>query len=147
MGVTGKAKRSAAALHFECTQCGKCCWTRGEYAHVYVTRQDMTRMAAALGLAAGDFRYRYTLRDEDGWMELDFPGGRCVFLDPATNHCQVYDARPTQCRTFPFWPELLRGGRWTAEARLLCEGVGRGREVCAEEVAAKLQAQRLADES
>lgn len=104
-------------------------------------------MAASMGLAVGEFRYRFTLRDEDGWVELDFPGGRCVFLDPATKLCQVYEARPTQCRTFPFWPELLRAGRWSAEARRICEGVGEGREVPADEVAARLAAQRRADES
>ncbi|MBI5503471.1 MAG: YkgJ family cysteine cluster protein [Deltaproteobacteria bacterium] len=134
-------------LRFECTQCGKCCWTRGEYAHVYVTRQDMARMSASLGLEPKEFRYRFTLRDEDGWVELDFPGGRCVFLDPLTNLCQVYAVRPTQCQTFPFWPELLRAGGWTAEARRMCEGVGEGRQVPAQEVAARLEAQRRADES
>jgi Fe-S-cluster containining protein len=35
----------------------------------------------------------------------------CAFLDGA--RCTVYEARPTQCRTFPFWKEnLRRRGSW-----------------------------------
>lgn len=133
-------------LRFECTQCGDCCWTRGEYAHVYVNPEELGRLAALLGMEPREFRYKFTLRDENGWTELDFPGGRCVFLDAEANLCTVYDARPTQCRTFPFWPELLRAGRWTAEARRICEGVGKGREFSADEAAARLAEQRRADE-
>ena len=38
----------------------------------------------------------------------------------------MYAARPTQCRTFPFWRSAIRDGDWTPEVRELCEGVGRG---------------------
>ncbi|HYB99233.1 MAG TPA: YkgJ family cysteine cluster protein [Candidatus Limnocylindrales bacterium] len=134
-------------LHFECTQCGKCCWTRGEYAHVYVNRDEMETLASALGVGVRDFRDRYTVRDADGWTELDFPGGRCVFLDPDTKLCTVYESRPTQCRTFPVWPELIRRGRWTAEARSICEGVGQGPAFSVAEVQARIAAQKLADEA
>lgn len=38
-------------------------------------------------------------------------GHDCVFLDresrPGVALCRVYKARPTQCRTWPFWPENL----------------------------------------
>jgi hypothetical protein len=29
----------------------------------------------------------------------------CVALDQKTNQCTIYEHRPEQCRTFPFWPE------------------------------------------
>jgi len=136
-----------SGLRFECTQCGQCCWTRGQYTHVYLTPPDMERLASTLGLGVPAFRERYTFRDEDGWMELEFTGGRCVLLDPETNLCTVYESRPVQCRTFPFWPELIQRGRWTAEAKRICEGVGKGREVPADEAAARLADQREADRS
>jgi hypothetical protein len=31
-----------------------------------------------------------------------------------------------QCRTFPFWRDFVEDGKWTADVRDLCEGVGRG---------------------
>jgi Fe-S-cluster containining protein len=60
--------------------------------------------------------------------------------------CGVYPARPTQCRTFPFWPDLVRGGRWTRRAHSLCEGVGSGRLHSPEEVAARVQQYRDAQQ-
>ena len=132
-------------LRFECTQCGKCCWTRGQYSHVYLTKQDLASLAAAVGLSVAETRRRYTFRDENGWTELDFREGRCVMLDAKTNLCTVYESRPTQCRTFPFWPEMIRRGKWTAEARRICEGVGNGRVVPKEEAAARLADQKKAD--
>ena len=134
-------------LRFECTQCGKCCWTRGQYSHVYLTKQDLASLAAAVGLSVAETRRRYTFRDENGWTELDFSEGRCVMLDAKTNLCTVYESRPTQCRTFPFWPEMIRRGKWAAEAKRICEGVDNGRVVPAAEVAERLAAQRRADEA
>jgi len=150
MAVTATPAPVAAAergLRFECTQCGKCCWTRGEFSHVYLTTEDIAALAAATGLGRRRFRERHTFRDENGWTELDFVGGRCVMLDAKTSLCTVYESRPTQCRTFPFWPEMIRRGAWTSEARRICEGVGNGRVVPKDEVAARLAAQKLADES
>ena len=42
------------------------------------------------------------------------------------NLCTVYESRPTQCRTFPFWPEHVgtRGG-WR-KLKSYCPGIGQG---------------------
>jgi Fe-S-cluster containining protein len=143
MGGSPPAERG---LRFECTQCGKCCWTRGAYAHVYLDKDDELRLAERLGVPLADFRERFTFRDENGFVELDFVGGRCILLDAETNLCTVYESRPTQCRTFPFWPELIRRGAWTSEAKSICEGVGNGRVVPKDEVAERLAAQKKSDQ-
>jgi uncharacterized protein len=51
--------------------------------------------------------------------------GRCSLLG-RDMRCRVYAQRPRQCRTYPFWPEVV-GSRaaWQREARR-CEGIGRG---------------------
>ncbi|MEE8557964.1 MAG: YkgJ family cysteine cluster protein [Myxococcota bacterium] len=120
-------------LRFECTSCGKCCRARGEYAYVYLNRDEEGALADFLGMTVATFRRRCTWVDEDGFRQLTFSGDRCVFLDDVTQQCTVYPARPTQCRTFPFWGEMVDGNRWTHEARRLCEGVGRGRLYSIEE--------------
>ena len=112
-------------LRFECTQCGECCTNRGDYAYVYLSDPELNRLAGHLGLLPSEFRQRYTFEDEYGWTQL-YLEERCVFLDPGTRRCSVYPARPTQCRTFPFWPGLVKDGRWTPEAHAICEGIGRG---------------------
>jgi Fe-S-cluster containining protein len=136
---------ASAGLRFECTECGRCCRTHGEYAHVYVDDDELAALARLLGMTPGAFRRRYTTTDELGWSELRFHGDRCIFLDDATNRCTVYEARPTQCRTFPFWRTFVRNGVWTAEARAICEGLGRGRTFSAEEAEARMREQDEAD--
>jgi Fe-S-cluster containining protein len=131
-------KKAQAGLRFECTQCGKCCTSRGEYDHLYLNDEEVTRIARYLRMVPMEFRQQYTFVDEYGWTQL-FLDERCVFLDPATRRCTVYPARPAQCRTFPFWSDLVRLGAWTAEARELCEGVGRGAVHSPSEVAGRMR--------
>jgi len=112
-------------LHFECTGCGECCSGGGDY-HVFVTRAEAQRMCAYLGLGWSWFRRRYLVRLEDGATVLaSHADERCVFLD-VDGRCRVYAARPAQCSTYPFWPEVLATAKaWRREARR-CEGIGRG---------------------
>ena len=124
--MTARSEGSDGGLRFDCTQCGQCCLVRGEHAYVYVSHEEVRSLANFLGITQARFKRRYTFVDEGGWRQLRFQGDRCVFLDEA-NRCTVYPVRPTQCRTFPFWPELVAQGDWTDEARSLCEGVGKGR--------------------
>ena len=137
--------RGGTGLRFECTGCGECCKVRGEYVHVYLNREEERALADLVGLSVRSFRRRYTFVDEDGWRELRFSEKSCVFLDPETNRCTVYAARPAQCRTFPFWPELVVDGEWTPEARRLCEGVGRGRVHSRAEVEARMIQMELSE--
>ena len=133
-------------LRFECTQCGKCCTFRDEYAHVYLNRLEVKALAEHLELEVRAFRRRYTFTDEYGWTQLRTAGERCVFLDADTGRCLVYPARPTQCRTFPFWRDLVEDGEWTEEAVRICEGVGRGRLYGPEEVFARMLEQESSEE-
>jgi len=112
---------------------------------VYINEHECGQLAEFLGSNPKEFKRRFTFVDDQGWRQLNFRQGRCVFLD-ADERCGVYAARPLQCRTFPFWPELIRSGRWTRQARRLCEGVGRGREVGAREVRERLEIARRAEE-
>ena len=116
------------ALRFSCTQCGQCCTTAGEY-YVYLNDEESERIRASLQLSRGWFRRRYLQRLDDGNQVLaSGPDERCIFLD-AAGKCRVYAARPVQCRTYPFWPELVASAAaWNREA-CRCEGINRGRAV------------------
>jgi Fe-S-cluster containining protein len=133
-------------LRFECTECGHCCRVRGPYAHVYLDEDELAGLARLRGLSKQEFRWRYTTVDELGWTELVFKENHCVFLDDASGRCTVYEARPTQCRTFPFWRNFVHEGDWTPEVAELCEGIGRGEPRDPEEAEALMRAQEIADE-
>jgi Fe-S-cluster containining protein len=134
-------------LRFECTGCGACCTQRGSYAHVYVNDEEASALAGHLGVSVATFRRRFTFVDREGWRQLRFDTGACTFLDPETKRCTVYAARPVQCRTFPYWPELFDSKGWTADAKALCEGLGRGAFVTRREVLSSIRAIEERDRS
>ncbi|MBU1190796.1 MAG: YkgJ family cysteine cluster protein [Gammaproteobacteria bacterium] len=128
-------------IRFECTQCGRCCSGGGDY-HVFLSAKEAERIRELLQLSVDWFKRRYLQKLDSGELTVRLNAdGRCSFLD-AAGQCSVYAARPTQCRTYPFWPELLRSkSAWRAEAAR-CEGIERGATVPLAQVRAALTAQR-----
>ncbi len=113
-----------AGLRFNCVQgCVACCVTHGEHAYVYLENGDDLRLAEHLGLSRTVFLRRYT-RKLDGYRILRMAEPSCVFL--TGSGCAVYPARPTQCRTFPFWRENLSSGESWSELRGFCPGIDSG---------------------
>jgi len=127
----------ASGFRFACTACGRCCTGRGAY-YVAATAAEQRRIQRFLGISWRWFRRRYVTRDTDGTESLRWNRDRCVFLD-ASGRCRIYPVRPAQCRTYPFWPELVASpSRWKAEARE-CEGIGRGGVIPLARVRARLR--------
>lgn len=133
-----------AGLPFACTRCGRCCHARNGYEHVRLNRREQRRLARRLGLRLRDFLDRYTRRTEDGHVGLRFVDGHCILLDGV--ECSVHDARPTQCRTWPFWPELLASrAAYAREVRSFCPGSTAGPLVPAAEIRRQLRELAQAD--
>ena len=116
-------------LRFSCTQCGECC--TGAPGFVWVTQAEVARLAAHLAIPVADFGRRYLRRVGSRYSLREEPNGDCVFYKRG---CTVYPARPTQCRTFPFWPEHLRSRSAWDEAAGACPGMNSGRLYSAEEI-------------
>jgi Fe-S-cluster containining protein len=49
---------------------------------------------------------------------------QCPFLED--HRCAIHPAKPTQCRTFPFWPELVEDRKAWANTGKYCPGIGTG---------------------
>jgi Fe-S-cluster containining protein len=64
--------------------------------------------------------------------------GDCVFFRRGEG-CVVYNVRPTQCRTYPFWPEHMRAPEDWDEAAQECPGMDRGRLHSQAEIDKQLQ--------
>ncbi len=78
-------------------------------------------MAKHLNLTLGEFKKRF-VAETDGVFHLIQPQDTedCVFLEQ--NRCAVYEARPTQCRTWPFWPENMNSKAWKRDVIDFCPG-------------------------
>jgi len=118
-------------IRFKCQGEGKCCVSRGNYGCVYLSFKDRRRLAAHFKISTTEFTARYT-KKSDGLYELNYTDRDCPFLED--NCCIVYQARPWQCRTWPFWPENMDKTVWEREVALYCPGVGKGRLYSAEEI-------------
>ena len=118
-------------IRFECQGEGRCCVTRGSYGYVYLSFRDRRRLAAHFRMSTTEFTNAFT-KKVDGLYELRYAGKDCPFLQ--ANRCRVYEARPWQCRTWPFWPENMNNLVWEKEVSSWCPGAGRGRLYTAVEI-------------
>ncbi|MCA8941377.1 MAG: YkgJ family cysteine cluster protein [Planctomycetes bacterium] len=107
-----------ARIEFRCRRSGNCCSRPGGF--VRVSDDDVDAMSRHLGLERRAFRSRFV----DGDRLKSGLGSRCVLLeDGSAASCSVYPVRPEKCRTWPFWPEVLRDERSLAEASRVCPGI------------------------
>ena len=67
---------------------------------------------------------------------------QCEFL--AEGGCSIHAVKPTQCRTFPFWPELVETRRAWHETGAWCPGIGKGELVNIELIQSTAEVMRAA---
>ena len=125
-------------LRFECQCCGACCVTHGEYAYVYLTKEDLQEASSHLKISSQEFVDRYCVRLA-GELVFRYDEEDCPMLTEQRK-CRIYPVRPVQCRTWPFWPENLTRIGWSKSVRSFCPGAGVG------PVVDRYEIQRLAKE-
>lgn len=126
-------------VRFQCQGSGNCCVSHGEYGYVYMTRQDRQNMAALLKMNPSSFTKKFCNKSE-GFFHLKDNGSDCIFLK--NKRCSVYAARPTQCRTWPFWPETMSAKSWKKDVLNFCPGVNKGEPVTAQQIQQQLDEQK-----
>lgn len=134
----------APGLRFGCTQCGRCC--TGSPGVVYFDAPEAEAMAQETGLSRFDFLQTYARKVFGRWSlkETRQPNGDhdCVFLrrtEDGRALCSVYQSRPIQCRTWPFWPSNLASREDWNDAAEHCPGMrGGGTFVPIEEIYRRL---------
>ena len=60
----------------------------------------------------------------------------CIFLRTigGRKQCVIYPVRPSQCRTWPFWPDNLSGPNAWNNTAIRCPGINRGRHYSAKQI-------------
>jgi Fe-S-cluster containining protein len=123
-------------LRFNCTQCGDCC--TGAPGFVWVNKEEIAALAQQVGIADVDrFEHLYVRSVGLRKSLVEFPNGDCVFFDGEARKCTVYEARPRQCRTWPFWDSNLRSEKDWQHTCEVCPGSGKGKLYSIEHIEAQ----------
>jgi Fe-S-cluster containining protein len=94
---------------------------------VWVNKEEIAALAQRLDLTVDDFERQYVRQVGIRKSLKEFSNYDCVFLDSATRGCTVYDLRPRQCRTWPFWDSNLRSPDDWKRTCEICPGSGHGK--------------------
>ncbi len=124
-------------MRFACQPgCTRCCEQKGL---VYLSEDDIVRLAAFVGMSVRAFEKKYVYRTRYTRRLRKPPQSQCPFL--TGEGCSVHPAKPVQCSTFPFWPELLEELEQWKETGSWCPGIGKGPLV--QITVAKKEAERM----
>ncbi len=89
-----------------CATCeGNCCI--GESGYIWITLDEIEQLAKYLDISIDQlvknylvkYGYRFSIKEK----QLSQNNFACIFFDTNIKRCTIYEARPKQCRTFPFW--------------------------------------------
>ena len=132
-------------LQFQCQGSGKCCTSHGEYGFVFLTLEDRRRFAKYLKITTQSFTKNYCESKSGVWHLREEKGKPdCMFLKK--KQCTVYEARPVQCRTWPFWPEVLNAKSWKKDVVSFCPGIGKGKVYSMDEIKIIAQQQKQSED-
>ena len=121
-------------IKFECQGSGNCCVSRGSYGFVYLSDKDLKRFSNYFKLSIDKFKSKFC-QITDGFIHLSEKksfNGKCIFLK--NNRCTVYESRPSQCRTWPFWNDNMNAKVWNKDISINCPGVGKGKIIKKKEI-------------
>jgi Fe-S-cluster containining protein len=109
---------------------------------VFLSPGDLRRLAASLAMPESSFIQVYCRWIREGEREhlslKERANFDCIFWKEG---CTVYQVRPLQCRTFPFWPRNLDSPEDWERVSRECPGAGRGDLHEAKEIEAYLAEQ------
>ena len=89
-----------------CDSCaGNCCI--GESGYIWISKDEIKVLAQHLNISEEETRvkflnkmtYKYSIKEK----KIGENNYACTFFDLQKKQCGIYEARPIQCRTFPFW--------------------------------------------
>jgi uncharacterized protein len=117
---------------FKCQKCSNCC--RLEPGAVFLTEEDFENICKKLNISTENCMQQYCRGlSKDNMIVAalkEKSNFDCIFWD---NECTIYDSRPMQCRTFPFWPFIVEENiNWKNE-KYRCRGIDMKGELTLEE--------------
>ncbi len=120
-------------FRFECQRCRFCC--SGGPGYVFLSESDLKRLEEGLKIERDKLIRLYARFVDYGDHYLlslkERKNYDCVFL--SEEGCRVYEFRPVQCSTYPFWKRIAENMKDYIREGESCPGIGRGRAYSKEE--------------
>ncbi len=131
----------ADGLKFKCSQCGDCC--TGAPGYVWVNKEEIQALADLVEVDVVEFEDTYVRKVGARKSLKEFPNGDCLFFDTEARKCQVYGARPRQCKTWPFWDSNLKTEEDWERTCEECPGSGKGKLYSLEHIDAQKSVMKI----
>lgn len=116
-------------LCFACQRCLYCC--SSEPGYVFLSQSDISNASKVLSISESEFVRIYCRYVDYGYYQMislkEKSNYDCIFL--TKEGCSIYQGRPVQCRTYPFWKGIMEDRKsWDEEAKS-CPGINKGKKV------------------
>jgi Fe-S-cluster containining protein len=110
---------------------------------VWVNKAEIEALAAAVAMNIEEFERKYVRKVGIRKSLIERRNGDCVFFDSKSRHCDVYRARPRQCRTWPFWESNLQtSAAWQSTVES-CPGCDHGHLYPLEEIERRVSLRKV----
>ncbi len=111
-----------------CASCkGHCC--RGDQGYIWVTLDNIEAIAKARNVTVNELAENYIRRVGTRYSLQERYENKeylCCFLDAESGQCQIYNERPEQCRSYPYWPAYAEDTEQVVKLFEECPGVSLG---------------------
>jgi Fe-S-cluster containining protein len=101
-----------------------------------VDDEEINLLADHFSMPIDEFEKVYTRKVGRSRSLRDQANDNCIFFDDGAG-CLVYEARPRQCRTWPFWEHNLETPQTWKDVQQKCPGSGKGELFTVEEITAR----------
>ena len=137
---TNEPDKKLNSVKFECIAgCSECCKLSGGF--VFLSEDEAQKIAEYLKTDEENFLKFFTRIIDDQLALVDGDEDNCVFLED--DLCMIYDVRPLQCRTYPFWSSNMKTKERWALTKEECPGIGKGRSYSPQDIADILKGKSL----
>lgn len=105
-----------------CKNCGGRCCT-GESGFIWINDTEISALARYFGLSNDRLKNTFMIKINGRYSLIEKPyenGYACVFFDEKSKNCSIYELRPAQCKSFPFWHYFLEN---LDELKEQCPGI------------------------
>jgi len=107
-----------------CDSCeGDCCI--GQSGIIWIDEQEAVALSNHLFISIDKLKQNYLYKVQGRYSikerKISKDNFACIFFDMELKRCSIYDLRPKQCRTFPFWDYFKHNN--IEELKKECKGV------------------------